>query len=183
MRDAAETSMSWTKRRVRRRMGRIGGIGGLLTGALAMALLAPPAFAVDTRGEAPSSASQEGTLPQAGDGSPSTKVVLVSDDRLTPRRLVVEPGQRVAWISYAKDGARVIFQPAINPSILGGSLVKFERRVGALRSIPLTTGDAASFAGLAPGIYHYRVVRPARATDAERAPRSLEGVIEVRAVP
>jgi len=85
--------------------------------------------------------------------------VLLTDDRLSPRRVVVRPGETVRWTSMARHGSRIVFERAVARSMICHSLVNFEIDGDRLRSAPLHTGDHSSFCRLSPGTYPYRVER------------------------
>ncbi|UCE85929.1 MAG: hypothetical protein JSU66_16645 [Deltaproteobacteria bacterium] len=107
--------------------------------------------------------------------------VLVTDDRLSPRRITIGEGETVTWISYARGLTRITFEREVAASMVCHSLVNFHLAEDELRSGLLRTGDAASFCELAPGLYRYRVV-PHAPEGAHQLSSRLEGVIEVEAV-
>ncbi|HKJ24006.1 MAG TPA: hypothetical protein VKB65_04235 [Myxococcota bacterium] len=111
--------------------------------------------------------------------------VLLTDDRLSPRRVVVRAGETVRWRSMARHASRIVFEREVARSMVCHSLVNFEIDGDSLRSGALHTGDTSSFCRLEPGTYPYRVERtgPAeRPTAGGRQMSSrLEGVIVVLA--
>jgi len=88
-----------------------------------------------------------------------TAPVLLTDGRLSPRRVEVQPGQTVVWTSMARHPSRIVFEREVARSMVCHSLVNFEIDGDRLRSAPLHTGERASFCRLSPGTYRYRVVR------------------------
>lgn len=103
--------------------------------------------------------------------------IVVSDDSLMPRRIVVEAGQTVSWVSAARDRTRITFEREVARHMVCDSVVNFHLEDDELTSAPLATGDEASFCELAPGVYRYRVEREGRAGRA--LSNRLEGVIVV----
>lgn len=85
--------------------------------------------------------------------------VLLTDDRLSPRRVVVRSGETVRWRSMARQGSQIVFDRDVARSMVCHSLVNFELDGGTLRSAEIHTGDTSSFCRLSPGTYRYRVER------------------------
>jgi hypothetical protein len=110
--------------------------------------------------------------------------VLLTDDRLSPRRVVVRAGETVRWHSLARHASRIVFEREVAKSMVCHSLVNFELDGDSLRSGPLHTGDTSSFCRLQPGTYRYRVERTGPAawptTGGRQLSSRLEGVIVVR---
>jgi len=109
--------------------------------------------------------------------------ILLTDDRLSPRRAVVHAGQTVRWRSMARHASRIVFEREIARAMVCHSLVNFAIDGDQLRSGPLETGDTSSFCRLDPGTYRYRIVRSGPAerptTGARQLSSRLEGVIVV----
>ncbi len=112
-----------------------------------------------------------------------TKTVLLTDDRLHPRLVRLEPGESVTWLSYAQQPSRISFSREVARSMVCRAVVNFQVDESRLRSGPLSAGDSASFCELAPGTYRYRIERDpagARATTGGLQLSSrLEGLIVV----
>jgi len=110
--------------------------------------------------------------------------VVVTDGRLTPRRVELAAGQTVLWRSVARHSSRIVFEREVARSMVCHSLVNFSLEGDTLVSAPLHTGDEASFCELAPGTYHYRVERRGLAerpsAGGAKLSSRLEGVIVVR---
>jgi len=85
--------------------------------------------------------------------------VLLTDDRLSPRRVVVRSGETVRWRSMARHGSQIVFEREVARSMVCHSLVNFELDGDTLRSGPLHTGDTSSFCRLSPGTYPYHIER------------------------
>jgi hypothetical protein len=152
----------------------------LATCALALGLLAFPAFGEDDR---PTEIPYDtpGVIPQL---SPKYKmneheVVLVTDQALNPRLVTLSEGQLVAWISYSAAPSVVVFEREIARSMVCHSLVNFSIVDDELRSAPIHAGEFASFCELKPGRYKYKVTRPVPRDSPLEAARRLEGEIIV----
>jgi hypothetical protein len=121
-------------------------------------------------------------LPQLdpSDTTHTHRVVLITAESLSPASIELEPGQLVAWISYAPGRSTVVFEREVARSMVCHKRVNFEFESGELRSAPIEAGEFASFCELAPGRYRYRVERsvPSEAARAE-APEPLMGEIVV----
>jgi hypothetical protein len=89
----------------------------------------------------------------------SHKVVLITDDALSPRLVTLEEGQLVAWISYAKSPSTIVFEREVARSMICHSLVNFSIEDDELKSAEIHPGEFASFCQLKPGRYRYKVVR------------------------
>ena len=85
--------------------------------------------------------------------------ILLTDSRLSPRRVVVQEGETVVWRSLARQASRIVFEREVARSMICQSVVNFEIEGDTLRSGLLHTGDRSSFCQLAPGRYRYRIVR------------------------
>jgi len=110
----------------------------------------------------------------------SHEVVVITDQALKPRRVNLEDGQFVAWISYSKVPTTVVFEQKVLKSMICHSLVNFSVIDGELRSAPIHTGEFASFCELKPGRYRYQVVRrDPRSGGAAAARHRLQGEIVV----
>ena len=109
--------------------------------------------------------------------------ILLTDDRLSPRRVEVQPGETVSWTSMARHASRIVFEREVARSMVCHSLVNFELAGDRLHSAPIHTGEQSSFCRLSPGIYRYRVVRDGPAEHPSAGGRQLstrlEGVIVV----
>jgi hypothetical protein len=90
----------------------------------------------------------------------SHKVVLITDDRLSPRSVQLKEGQLVAWISYSQNAATIVFEREVARSMICHSLVNFSMVEDELKSAPIHPGEFASFCELKPGRYRYIVTRP-----------------------
>jgi hypothetical protein len=108
----------------------------------------------------------------------SHKVVLITDNALSPRLATLEEGQLVAWISYSPTASVVVFEREVARSMICHSLVNFSIAEDELRSAPIHAGEFASFCQLKPGRYRYKVVRPNPGEHVDAA-RKLEGEIVV----
>ena len=110
----------------------------------------------------------------------SHKVVLITDQALNPRQVTLEPGQLVAWISYASAESTVVFEREIAKSMVCHSLVNFSIQEDELRSAPIHAGEFASFCELKPGKYNYKIKRPnANLNSGADARKLMEGQIIV----
>lgn len=150
--------------------------------ALAAALVLPlsPAAAEDTR---PSEVPYDtpGPVP-ALDPSyrmESHKVVLITDQSLRPKRVFLEKGQLVAWVSYAPQASIIVFEREVARDMICHSLVNFTIKDDELRSAPIHAGEFASFCQLKPGRYRYKVVRPDPGSSGAGSRARVEGEIIV----
>ena len=108
------------------------------------------------------------------------KVVLITDDALSPRLVTLEEGQLVAWISYAKSPSTIVFEREVARSMICHSLVNFSIKDDELRSADINAGEFASFCQLKPGKYRYKIVRTdQKLGGAGGAARKLDGWIVV----
>ena len=87
------------------------------------------------------------------------KVVLITEQEVSPDEIELAQGQLVAWISYAPRPVTVVFDREVARNMICHSLVNFSLRDGKLKSDPIAPGEFASFCELQPGEYEYRVVR------------------------
>jgi hypothetical protein len=162
-----------------RRLYFLGILLALAAGALAGSARAGEPRAEEIRYEVP------GPVPLLGAdfGLDPGASVLLTDDRLSPRRVLVRQGETVRWRSMARQASRIVFESEVARSMVCHSLVNFALDGDRLRSAPLHTGDSASFCRLAPGTYRYRVVRDGPAerpvAGAVQLSSRLEGVIVV----
>jgi hypothetical protein len=156
-------------------------------GAAAIAMLAggaPPTAAEDTRPK---------EIPYTGPGpvpllDPSyrmvePKLVLIADQEVRPKAVVLNEGELVAWISYSKLPSEIVFEREVAKSMICHSLVNFSIKEDEIRSSPIHAGEFASFCQLKPGRYRYLVVRPTGSDSAASAATRLEGEIIVKAAP
>ncbi len=90
----------------------------------------------------------------------SHKVVLITDDSLSPRSVNLKEGQLVAWISYSANPATIVFEREVARDLICHSLVNFSIVDDELKSAPIQPGEFASFCELKPGRYTYKVMRP-----------------------
>jgi hypothetical protein len=90
----------------------------------------------------------------------SHKVVLITDDSLSPRSVSLKEGQLVAWISYSANPATIVFEREVARDMICHSLVNFSIVDDELKSAPIQPGEFASFCELKPGRYTYMVTRP-----------------------
>ncbi len=90
----------------------------------------------------------------------SHKVVLITDDSLSPRSVNLKEGQLVAWISYSANPATIVFEREVARAMICHSLVNFSIVDDELKSAPIHPGEFASFCELKPGRYTYKVTRP-----------------------
>lgn len=96
----------------------------------------------------------------------SHKVVLITDDTLSPRSVKLAEGQLVAWISYSHAATTIIFEREVAKSMICHSLVNFSIQDDELRSEPIHPGEFASFCELKPGRYGYIVTRTQKGMEA-----------------
>ena len=90
----------------------------------------------------------------------SHKVVLITDDSISPRSVKLKEGQLVAWISYSANPATIVFEREVARNMICHSLVNFSIVEDELKSAPIHPGEFASFCELKPGRYTYKVMRP-----------------------
>jgi hypothetical protein len=109
------------------------------------------------------------------------RVVIIKDADLLPKDVVLEPGQLVAWISYARMGSTIVFEREVAKSMVCHSLVNFSIKEDELRSAEIRPGEFASFCELQPGRYRYKVVRPdAGLSSAPGTTRRLDDWVTVK---
>lgn len=113
----------------------------------------------------------------------SHKVVLITDHALNPRRVELESGDLVAWISYAKQPSVVVFERETARDMICHSLVNFTITDDEIRSQRIHAGEFASFCQLKPGRYKYKVVRPEAGEIRASSAKRLEGEIFVKPEP
>jgi len=128
-------------------------------------------------------------LPYETDGVPlldpdyrrnSHKVVLITDQSLSPNTVVLDEGQLVAWISYSKVPSQIVFEREVARDMICHNLVNFSIEDDELKSAEIRPGEFASFCELKPGRYRYKVRRPdSKMAGQEGSARLLEGVILV----
>jgi hypothetical protein len=111
------------------------------------------------------------------------KLVLIADQELRPKAVVIKEGELVAWISYSKLPSEIVFEREVAKSMICHSLVNFTIKDDEIRSSPIHAGEFASFCQLKPGKYRYHVVRPTGSASAAAAATRLEGEIVVEAGP
>ncbi len=154
---------------------RRGGIAVLL-----LLLLAVPGSAKDDRPtEMPYETSGEIPSLSPDYNMTSHKVVLITDNSLSPRLATLEEGQLVAWISYSPIPSIVVFEREVAKSMICHSLVNFSIQDDELRSAPIHVGEFASFCQLKPGRYRYKIVRPTAGQGSIDAAGRIDGEIIV----
>lgn len=153
-----------------------------LTGAAVLALLLA-AFPVDAADDRPADIPYQtpGEIPTLSPdyNMTSHKVVLITDNAVSPRLATLEEGQLVAWISYAPVPSVVVFEREVARSMICHSLVNFSIQDDELRSAPIHAGEFASFCQLKPGRYKYKIVRPTAGQGSIDAARRIDGEIVV----
>ena len=107
------------------------------------------------------------------------EAVVITDQALNPRRVKLEEGEIVAWISYSGQPSVVVFEREVARSMVCHSLVNFSIQDDELRSAEIHMGEFASFCQLKPGRYKYQVVRPDPGAGGGAAAKRLEGEIIV----
>ncbi len=136
-------------------------VARVLALTLAVILLALPVGAEDER---PTEIPYDtpGSIPTLSPDYRQTshKVVLITDDDLSPRSVKLKEGQLVAWISYSANPATIVFEREVARNMICHSLVNFSIQEDELRSAPIHPGEFASFCELKPGRYSYIVKRP-----------------------
>jgi hypothetical protein len=124
-----------------------------------------------------------GSLPQLGPDyrQKSHKVVVITDDDLSPQEVLLQEGEAIAWISYSKVPSTIVFEREVARSMICTSLVNFSIKEDELRSAEIHAGEFASFCRLKPGHYRYRVIRTdIKVAGAGGARRRMEGAILVK---
>ena len=149
--------------------------------ALILLLAAWPALAADDRPtEIPYETSGEIPTLSPEYNMTSHKVVLITDNAVSPRLANLEEGQLVAWISYSPVPSVVVFEREVARDMICHSLVNFSIQDDELRSAPIHPGEFASFCELKPGRYSYKVVRPQAGMESHmQARHRLDGEIIV----
>ena len=148
---------------------------------MAALLFAVPAWGADDR-PAEMPYDTPGTIPLLSPDFRQTshKVVLITDDRISPRSVMLKEGQLVAWISYSTARSEIVFEREVARNMICHSLVNFSIQDDELRSAPIHPGEFASFCELKPGRYSYKVVRPQAGMESHMQARGLlEGEIIV----
>ena len=149
--------------------------------AAALLLAALPAKAQDTRpSEVPYDTPGEVPMLDPSYRMESHKVVLITDQALRPKRVFLDKGQLVAWVSYAPQPSVIVFEREVARDMICHSLVNFTIKEDELRSAPIHAGEFASFCQLKPGRYRYKVVRPDPGTGGAGSRARIEGEIVVR---
>ena len=110
----------------------------------------------------------------------SHKVVLITDQALRPKRVFLDKGQLVAWVSYAPQPSVIVFEREVARDMICHSLVNFSIEDDELRSAPIHAGEFASFCQLKPGRYRYKVVRPDPGQGGAGSRARIEGEIIVK---
>ena len=105
---------------------------------------------------------------------PLGKSPVITDDDLHPEKLKLAPGQFVAWISYASQPVRVVFEKDVAREMVCEHPMNFTLEDEGLRSDPLAPGEFASFCELRAGKFEYRVEPVSGKGD------ELEGELKVR---
>ncbi|UCE86373.1 MAG: hypothetical protein JSU66_01120 [Deltaproteobacteria bacterium] len=155
------------------------GAGALIGGAALALGAAPLGTAEDTRPkQMPYETPGQVPLLNPEYRKSDHRVVLITDDRLSPRRVELESGQLVAWISYSRAPTTIVFEREVAKSMICHSLVNFYLKEDELRSGEIHAGEFASFCQLKPGRYRYKVTRQ-REESARSVPVVLEGEIVV----
>ena len=85
------------------------------------------------------------------------RLIVITDDDLHPEKLKLAPGQFVAWISYASQPVRVVFEKDVAREMVCEHPMNFTLEDEGLRSDPLAPGEFASFCELRAGKFEYRV--------------------------
>jgi len=148
---------------------------------LALLLAAPVARAEDERpAEVPYDTPSEVPTLDPSYKMESHKVVLITDQDLRPDRVFLDPGQLVAWVSYAPQPSVIVFEREVARDMICHSLVNFMIKEDELRSSPIHAGEFASFCQLKPGRYRYKVVRPDPGTSGGGSRKRVHGEIIVR---
>ncbi len=153
----------------------------ILFASVASLALAGPALAEDDRpSEMPYEVSGEFPTLDINYRRGDHEVVIIKDGALQPQAVLLEEGQLVAWISYARAASTIVFERETARSMICHSLVNFSIVEDELRSAPIMTGEFASFCELEPGRYRYKVLRPnADISSALGSSKRLDGVIIV----
>lgn len=133
--------------------------------ALAVILAAGPAGAGKDDRPSEMPYDSPGTIPQLSPDYRQTshKVVLITDDSISPKSVRLKEGQLVAWISYSATPVTIVFEREVARSMICHSLVNFSIVEDELRSERIHPGEFASFCELKPGRYQYIIKRPGQA--------------------
>jgi hypothetical protein len=153
----------------------------LSAAALVLVFLALPVSAEDTRPtEVPYDTPGKIPVLSPDYRQNAHKVVLITDDRISPRSVSLKEGQLVAWISYSVNSAVVVFEREVAKSMICHSLVNFSIVDDEIKSAPIHPGEFASFCELKPGRYSYVVKRPGKGMEAHiQSQNRLRGEIIV----
>ena len=98
-----------------------------------------------------------GFIAPEGGAAREHRLVVITDDDLHPEKLRLAPGQFVAWISYASQPVRVVFEKDVAREMVCEHPMNFTLEEEGLRSDPLAPGEFASFCELRAGKFEYRV--------------------------
>ncbi len=124
-----------------------------------------------------------GNIPQLSPDYRQTshKVVLITNDSISPRSVQLKEGQLVAWISYSMSPSQIVFEREVARDMICHSLVNFSIVEDELKSATIHPGEFASFCQLKPGRYEYMVKRvdDAMSNPHNRAADRLRGEIIV----
>lgn len=85
--------------------------------------------------------------------------IVIAETGVTPARIEIQAGDRVAWRSNVAEPLRIAFDRGVASSMVCTHIVNFALEGGSLRSQWLQPGDVASFCDLAPGRYAYTIER------------------------
>jgi hypothetical protein len=150
--------------------------------SIGFALLALPGFAKDDRPkEIPYETPGEVPTLTPDFYAATHKVVLITDNALSPRLVNLGENEVIAWISYSPIPSVVVFEREVARNMICHSLVNFSIQDDELRSAPIHAGEFASFCQLKPGRYRYKIVRPQAGQKSIDAAKRLEGEIIVAA--
>jgi hypothetical protein len=90
------------------------------------------------------------------DGAPT---VTIRDGHISPLRIELRPGMRVAWKSVSSETMRISFPRGVAREMRCTSVVNFTFVDDRLESGRLAPGETAHFCPLEPGTYRFRVER------------------------
>ena len=159
-------------------------VSGLAIAVLMLSVVAGVAGADSKEEERPKDLPYDtpGKIPQLSPDYRQTshKVVLITDDSLSPRSVKLKEGQLVAWISYSHASTTIVFEREVARSMICHSLVNFSIEDDELKSAPIHPGEFASFCELKPGRYGYIVTRDQQGMESHMQARDrLRGEIIV----
>lgn len=113
-------------------------------------------------------------------GQRHSELVLITNDSVRPRVIRLRAGESPAWVSYASQPTKIVFEREVAKAMVCHQLVNFTVEDDRLQSADLHTGDFVSFCELEPGRYRYRVLRGDDAWEGASSAAVLrEGVILV----